>query len=212
MKTPGINIPFVSQGSREACLTSDVVGIPITISETRVTGTVKGPSLFARRTASPYKARPFRQVANITSYVASTATLDIPDVDAVKFAVGDSVGYWDVTAAFEKPSGEPESLSAYQVIDTIGAAGSGAGGAGFTLITLVGAFATAPATGDKLYVTDGSHLSENVVVVLNDVTIDGTNDVIETGFIEGVFNKALVGNATYFEQSKNQKIQLVDIV
>lgn len=206
--TPNMTIPGVNQGGVEAMLSSDGVAIPITIDGTRLgssTNKIKitAPHLYARTTASPHKARPFMLNAVIANPTNTTnATVDIPDADAVKFKVGDSCAYYNTTTG---------ALSAEtKVISAIGAAGSG--GAGETLITFTGVWTTPPSAGHLLCVADGTQLSANVVVVLEDIEFDGKTDALANGYISGVFKKSLVGNATYFDNSKAQNIQLVDIV
>lgn len=204
METPKVSNPYVSQGSKEAMLNGDASGIPMTIEGTRKVGTVKGPSLFARKTAAPHKALPFMQAAAIINPTNTTnATIDVADADAIKFKVGDVVTFYDVSTG---------TLSAEtSTIDIIGAAGSG--GTGETLITFTGeVWSTPPEADDLLVLADGTQLSANVVVVLEDVTFDGVNDKIATGFYAGVFRKAAVENTTYFVEHENQNIKLIDIV
>lgn len=204
--TPKMTVPNVNQGGAEATLVAGD-GISITIDGTRLGSStsktkITAPYLYARATASPYKARPFLLNAAIAAPTNTTnATVNIPDADAVKFKVGDSCTYYNVsTGGFSTET---------KVISAIGAAGSG--GAGQTTITFTGVWTTAPVAGNLLCVADGTQLSANVVVVLEDVAFDGTNDALATGYINGVYNKSLVNNTTYFDNTKAPNIQLVDM-
>lgn len=204
--TPKMTVPNVNQGGAEATLVAGD-GLPITIDGTRLGSStsktkITAPYLYARATASPYKARPFLLNAAIADPTNVTnATVDIPDADAVKFKVGDSCTYYDVSAGGLHT--ETKAISA------IGATGSG--GAGQTTITFTGVWTTAPVATDLLCVADGTQLSANVVVVLEDVEFDGTNDALATGYINGGYKKSLVNNTTYFDNTKAPNIQLVDI-
>lgn len=204
---PGVTVPFANQGGAEAMI-GEGKAIPITIDGARLGASsakvkVIGPSLYARRTASPYKAVPFLNNAVIANPTNTTnATVDIPDADAVKFGVGDLVTFYDVSAG--AMSTESKTL------DIIGAAGSG--GAGETLLTFTGeVWTTPPVATDLLVVKDGAELSKNVVAVLEDVEFDGSTAFASAGYIEGTFIKSKVGNTTYFVQADNQNVQLVDI-
>lgn len=205
---PKTDNPFVSQGSKEAMLSSDAIGIPITIDGTRLGSstsktTVKAPYLYARKTASPHKAKPFMLNGAIADPTNTTnATVDVPDADAGKFKVGDTCTFYDVSTGLLST----ETL----VISAVGAAGSG--GSGETLITFTGVWSTAPVATDRLCVADGTQLSANAMIVLADVEYDGTNDKPATGYINGIFKKSLVGNLTYFDNTKAPNIQLLDIV
>lgn len=207
MKNPSMASLYTNQGGREGMIGTDGVPISITIDGTRL-GTlttktkITAPHLYARTTASPYKARPFMMNAAIANPTNTTnATVDIPDADAVKFKVGDSVGYFDVSA------GNLHTES--KTISAIGAAGSG--GAGETLVTLTGVWTTPPVAADLLVVADGTHLSANVVVVVEDIDFDGTNDHASRAFVEGVFQKSKVGNTTLFDETKQQGIRLINL-
>jgi hypothetical protein len=204
MKAPGISIPFVSQ-ERMACVLSELVGIPITIyAGARIVTTIRGPYLYARSTTSPYYARPFSMdtvIANPTN--TTNATVDIPDADAIKFAVGDSCTYYDVSAA-------GLYTGAAKVISAIGVAGSG--GTGETLITFTGVWTTAPVATDLLVVSDGTQLSKNACVVMEDIKFDGSSYFNTVGYIRGEFVAGLVNGTTYFVQADNQVLQFRTIV
>jgi len=207
MNIPQVTVPFVSQGSKEAMLSSEFTAIPITIDGAmRVTaGTViKAPSLWARKTASPYKAKPFMQSAAIINPTNSTsATIDLADADAAKFRVADVVTFYDVSTGLM--SGESLTISA------IGAAGSG--GTGETLITFTSqVWSTPPVATDRLCIADGTELAANAMVVLEDITIDGTNDVLSKGVIAGTFRTGAVDNVSYFDNTKAPNLQFVAIV
>lgn len=206
MKTPQTNVLYVQQAGKEAVL-SDLKGIPITINEgTRVAATLKGPRLYARITAAPYTARPFMLNAAISTPTNTTnATVDVPDADAAKFAVGDSCTYYDVSAA-------GLYTGAAKVISAIGAAGSGGGGAGYTLITFTGVWTTAPSATDRLCVADGSELSANALVVLEDIEFNGSASFLTTGYNEGQFLAGKVENMTYFDNTKAPNLQFVPLV
>ena len=202
-KFPKTSHVYTNQGGVECMIGERGKSIPITIDGVRRDSTITGPSLFARRTASPYKAVPFMNnavIANPTN--VTNATVDVPDADAVKFKVGDVVTFYDVSAG----AMSAESLT----LDIIGAAGSG--GAGETLLTFTGeVWTTPPVATDLLVVADGAQLSANVVVVLEDIECDGVDDISAAGFINGSFVKGAVENRTYFVQADNQNIQLVDV-
>lgn len=205
-KSPKVSHVYTNQGGVECMIGERGNAIPITIDGARYSGTITGPSLFARRTDSPHKAVPLMHSTTIEAATNITnATLDIPDADAVKFAVGDKLTYYDASA------GALYSGAAL-TLDVIGAAGSG--GEGLTLLTFTGETWTTPPEGDGtdlLVVADGAQLSKNAVVVLEDIVLDGSNDVHAAGFINGSFVKSAVQNKTYFVQADNQNIQLVDI-
>lgn len=204
-KVPGVSSIFTNRGGVECMIGEPADGIPITIDGSRLGSasanvTFKGPALYARRTASPYKAVPFTNGTAIVNPTNTTnATIDVADADAVKFRVADSVRFFKISAG---------ALDAQtKVISAIGAAGSG--GAGYTRITLTGVWTTPPVASDILVVGDGAELSANAVVVLEDVVFDGDTDVLTAGFIEGAFLASAVQNATYFIASENQRINLV---
>lgn len=203
-KYPKVSHVYTNQGGVECMIGERGKAVPITIDGTRYSGTIAGPSLFARRTASPFKAVPLMHSAVISDPTNTTnATVDIPDADTVKFKVGDKLTYYDVTA------GGLYSGAAL-TLDAIGAAGSG--GTGVTLLTFTGeTWTTPPDAGDLLVVADGAQLSKNAVMVLEDVVFDGTNDIGCAGFINGSFVASAVQNKTYFVQADNQNIQLVDM-
>ena len=207
MQNPSMTVPYASQGGAEAMINQEP-GIPITIEGTRL-GTVAapvtltGPRLYARRTASPYKALPLvNGTAIINPTNTTNATVDIADADAVKFRVGDLLTFYDVSTGLL--STETKTL------DIIGAAGSG--GTGETLLTFTGeVWSTPPVATDILVVADGAELSANVVLVQEDITFDGVNDIPSVGILDGTFNKGKVNNTTYFDNSKRQSLILINI-
>lgn len=206
---PAVSSVYTNQGGVECMIGERGKAVPITIDGARLGAaaanvTVAGPSLFARRTASPYKAVPFTNGTPIINPTNTTnATVDVADADAVKFRVGDVITYFDVSVG--------ALHTETKTLDIIGSAGSG--GAGETLLTMTGeTWTTPPVATDVLVVADGAQLSENVVVVLEDVVFNGTNDIQAAGFTDGLFVKAKVNNTTYFDQSKNQTIKLVNMV
>lgn len=210
---PAVSSVYTNQGGVECMIGERGKAVPITIDGTRLGAaaanvTVAGPSLFARRTASPYKAVPYMNSGAITSPGNTTnAVVDVPDADAARFKVGDACTYYTISSGAYYAT-ETKAISA------ITAAGGGTGGAGFTKITFTGTWTTPPAGSSVclLVVSDGAQLSENVVVVLEDVVFNGTNDIQAAGFTDGLFVKAKVNNTTYFDQSKNQTIKLVNMV
>jgi len=206
-QNPKVSTVYVNQGGVECMIGERGAAIPVTIDGVRLGSssakvTVKGPSFFARRTASPYKAVPFTNGSLVINPTNTTnATIDVADADAVKFRVADSVTYYDVSVrALHTES---------KVISAIGAAGSG--GAGETLVTLTGVWTTPPVASDFLTVADGAQLSKNVVIVLEDIEFNGATDFSVAGFISGAFVKSVMENRTYFVQADNQQIQLVDV-
>ncbi|MBI5234465.1 MAG: hypothetical protein HY880_08935 [Deltaproteobacteria bacterium] len=206
-KTPRTSIPYVNQGGVECMIGERGISIPITIDGTRLGSasanvTVVGPSLFARRTASPFNAVPFSNGTLVINPTNTTnATMDIADADAVKFRVGDTITYYRIsTSALHTET---------KVISAIGATGSG--GAGETLVTLTGVWTTPPVANDFLVVADGAQLSKNVCVVLEDVIFDGSTGYVVAGFIDGKFVKSAIENKTYFVQADKQDLVLVDI-
>jgi hypothetical protein len=207
MRTPQVTIPFVNQGSKEAMMTSGGDAITMTINGSRVgsttsTVTLTGPRLYARTTASPYQARPFMLNTPIINPTNTTnATVDIADADAGYFEVGDACTFYDVSAG---------ALSTEtKVISAIGAAGSG--GTGETLITFTGVWTTPPVATDRLCVADGTELSANAVVVLDDIEFDGSSNFLVNGYINGVFKAGKVNNTTYFDNTKAPNIQFVNM-
>lgn len=215
-KYPGMTAPFVNQGGREGFIGSGHGSVPITIdgasgrygTDTAAVENVEGPSLWARKTASPYKALPFFSSAAATSITNTTNFVcDVPDAYAKRFKVGDLVTFYDVSAG-ALDTGAVNSIT----VDAVGAAGSGTGGTGFTLVTCTGeTFTNTPAASDLLVLADGTQLSANVVVVAGDVEMDGSTDFGETGYINGAFNKGVVKNAAYFVEADNQNIQLLNV-
>ena len=207
-KYPGVGSVAVNQGGVEAQIGDRGTAIPVTVDGTRLgsTGTpvtLTAPHLYARRTASPYKAVPFTNGTAIINPTNTTnATIDVADADAVKFVVGDTCTFYDVSAA-------GLDANAGKVISAIGAAGSA--GAGETLITFTGVWTAAPVASDILVVADGAQLSANVVLVQEDITFDGATSFATTGWVEGTFLKSKVNNTTYFDQSKLQTLKLVDM-
>lgn len=207
MKSPGMNVLHVNQGDRESMIGHDGQALPITIDGSRLGSAaakvkVTGPHLYARATAAPYKARPFMQRAVISDPTNTTnATIDVPDADAKKFKVGDSVTYVnESTGAIHTES---------KVISAIGAAGSG--GAGLTLVTLTGVWTTPPIANRLLVVADGTQLSRNAMVVTEDIEFDGSSDFLSHGFIKGTFQTGKVENTTYFVQDENQILTFKDM-
>ena len=207
-KVPGVSSIYATQGGVECMIGEPGDAIPITIDGARLGSTAanitfKGPALYARRTASPYKAVPFMNSAAISAATNVTnATVTIPDADAVRFRVGDACTYYTIATGVIY-------ATETRVISAIGAAGSG--GAGLTTITFTGVWTTAPAATNLLVVADGAQLSANVVVVLEDVVFDGATDALTAGYIEGAFLASAVQNAAYFVAANNQRINLVTI-
>ena len=206
MLNPSMTIPYVNQGGRDAMIIKGEA-INITIDGVRLGAAgakvkIRAPYLYARRTASPYKALPFQNNAAIANPTNVTnATVDIPDADAVKLRVGDVCTFVNQTTGVI--SSETKTISA------IGAAGSG--GAGETLVTFTGVWTTPPVAANLLVVADGTELSANVVVVLEDIEFDGSTDFAAAGYVTGGFKKDLVGNTTLFDNTKAQNIQLITI-
>lgn len=204
---PKMTMIFTSQGGSEAALGERGKAIPVTVDGTRLGSatskvTLKGPYLYARRSASPYKAVPFlNSTAIINPTNTTNATIDVADADAVKFRVNDTVTFYDVSAGALSAEG--------LVVSAIGAAGSG--GAGETLVTLTGVWSTAPVASDLLVVKDGAELSSRVILIEEDIEFDGTTSPIVAGFVDGTFLKDLVNNTTYFVQHDNQELQLLDM-
>lgn len=207
-KYPGVNNILVSQGGVECVIGDPGARIPCTIDGARLGAenakvTIQGPALFGRRTASPNKIVPFQNGGVIADPTNTTdATVDVPDADAVRFRVGDLVTFVDVSTGL---------LSSEQLtVDIIGAAGSG--GAGETLITFTAeTWSTPPEAADILVVADGSELSVQAVMILEDIEFDGSTDVASSGFINGQFVKSAIKRDDYFIQSENQVLQLVAI-
>lgn len=204
---PGVGTPYVNQGGAEAQIGDDALAIPMTIDGARLgtalaNVTVKGPSLFGRRTAAPNKLVPLvNGTAIINPTNTTNATVDIADADAVKYRVGDLLTFYDVSTGLF--SAETKTL------DIIGAAGSG--GTGETLLTFTGeVWTTPPVATDILVVADGAQLSANAVLINEDVVFDGSTDKGTKGYIKGTFQKSKVGNTTYFTQADNQVLKLVD--
>jgi len=204
---PGVSTPLVEQGSDEAQIGERGTAIPITIDGSRLGAsgakvTLKAPYLYARRSTSPFKAVPYLNSTPIINPTNTTnATVDIADADAVKFAVGDVVTFYDVSTGLLSAEG--------LTIDIIGAAGSG--GTGETLITFTGeTWSTPPVATDLLVVQDGAQLSANAVLVQKDLTFDGSTDFAASGYVKGTFLKSKVNNATYFAQASNQNLLLLD--
>ena len=199
---------LTNQGGVECIIGTPGARIPTTIAGDRLGAsdakvTVRGPALYGRRTASPHKIVPFQNGGVISDPTNTTnATVDVPDADAVKFAVGDLVTFIDVT--------DGSLYSEQLTIDIIGAAGSG--GTGVTLITFTGEVWSAPPVAtDILVVADGSQLSANAVIVLDDIEFDGSTEGGFSAFINGQFDKAAVNGDEYFTQADNQPLQLVAV-
>ena len=212
---PGVSTPLVEQGGVEAQIGERGTAIPITIDGAAArygissadTETTKAPYLFARQTASPYKALPFFSSAAMTDITNTTNFIcDVVDALARRFKVGDLVKFYDVSAG-GLDTGALTSIE----IDIVSAAGGGTAGAGFTKITCTGeVFTNTPATADLLVLADGTELSANAVLVQEDFTFDGATDFSASGYIKGTFLAGLVNNATYFVETENQNLLLVD--
>jgi hypothetical protein len=212
-KYPGVSAVFTNQGGKEAQIGKVGTAIPITIAGDKygtalVKELITGPRLYARRTASPYKALPFfsnavmTDITNVTNFVC-----DVPDADAKRFAVGDKVTFYDVSAGI-LDAGAVNEIT----VDIISAAGGGTGGAGFTKITCTGeVFTNTPAASDLLVLADGTQLSVNAIVVEKDIEFDGSTEFAAQGFVSGVYDKAKINNTTYFVQANNQNLELVDV-
>lgn len=214
-KYPGVGTPYTNQGGKEASIGDRGTAIPITIDgasarygTTTVDEVVEGPYLYARKTASPYKALPFFSNGAMTDITNSTNFVcDVPDAVAKRFKVGDLVKFYDVSAG-ALDAGALTSLT----IDVVSAAGGGTGGAGFTKITCTAeVFTNTPATADLLVLADGTELSVNVVVVEGDITFDGATDFSAPGYVSGVFKKSEVNNTSYYVAADNQNLELIDI-
>lgn len=215
MEQPGMSVPYANQGGKAAMIGDPGTSIPVTIDGASARyglaaaiESVKGPSLFARQSASPYKAMPFFSSAVMTDITNTTNFIcDIPDALAQRFAVGDLVKFYDVSE-----SGLDAGALTSLTIDIISAAGGGTAGAGFTKITCTAeVFTNTPATSDLLVLADGTELSNRVLVVLDDVDFDGSSDFNTAGYIDGAFQSDKVGNATYFVPSDKQELQLVEM-
>lgn len=217
MKYPKMEVPFQSQGGKEGMIGDDHVAIPVTVDgasgrygvSSADKETIAGPVLYARQTASPYKAMPFfsygvmTDITNVTDFVC-----DVPDAYAKRFAVGDLVKFYDVSAG-GLDTGALTSLT----IDVISAAGGGTGGAGYTKITCTAeVFTNTPATNDLLVLADGTELSKNVVVISDDIDFDGSSDFAQNAYIKGAWIKGQVERTTYFVEADNQNIQLLNMV
>ncbi len=214
-KFPGVGTPYTNQGGKEASIGDRGVAIPMTINgaaarygTSTVDEVITGPHLYARETVSPYKALPFFSNGAMTDITNSTNFIcDVPDSVAKRFAVGDFVKFYDVSAT-ALDAGTLTNLT----IDVVSAAGGGTGGAGFTKITCTGeVFTNTPATADLLVLADGTELSANVVVVEGDITFDGVTDFSAPGYVSGVFNKSEVNNTDYYVAADNQNLELIDI-
>jgi len=212
---PGVGTPYTSQGGKEASIGDRGTAIPITIDgasgrygSSTADEVTTGPHLFARQTASPYKAMPFFSNAAMTDITNSTNFIcDVVDALAKRFAVGDLVKFYDVSDG-ALDAGALTSLE----IDIISAAGGGTGGAGFTKITCTAeVFTNTPATADLLVLADGTELSVNAMVVDGDVTFDGSTDMGNKGYVTGVYNKANLYNTDYFVAADNQNLEFLDI-
>lgn len=206
-KNASMIVPFVNQGGKEAVIGMPGRSVPMVLLGDRIgtsTSKVKvtAPRLYARQTATPFKGRPFMETATVNAITNTTnATADVDDADAILFRSSDLVNFYDISAS---------GLAAQAlVINTVGAAGSG--GAGQTLITFTGVFGTAPVTGDFLVVVDGTELSKNAVMVLEEIEYDGSTEFQTPGFIDGAYNKAEVENTARFDATKNSAIELIDM-
>jgi hypothetical protein len=205
---PGMTNVLTSQGGVECVIGDPGARLPVTIDGARLGSasakvTIDGPALYGRRTASPNKLVPFQSGGVISDPTNTTnATVDIPDADAVRFVVGDVVTFIDTSTGLLSS----ESLT----LDIIGAAGSG--GAGVTLLTFTAeTWSTPPEAADILVVADGTELSVQAVLILEDIEFDGSTDVASSAFINGQFVSAAVKRRDYFIQSENQVLQMVAI-
>ena len=126
----------------------------------------------------------------VTSYAAGTPSLDVPDAEAAKLTTGVEYVLFDESAG-ALMAGADDIFE----IDTIGGAGSGVAGAGFTLLTIDLAVTTAPGAGDRIVIADGTQDPKSVVVVVNELDLASTavvvvaEDVIEHGIYEGRLNQ-----------------------
>lgn len=209
-KNPSMTVPFVNQGGKESVIGMAGRSLPMVLLGDRIgTATSKvvvtAPRLYARQTAVPHKGRPFMENADITSPTNSiNATIDIPDADAVKFRNSDVCTFYDVSAS--DLSTETLTLNA-----STGVGAAGSGGAGLTLLTFVGVWTAAPAANDLLAVADGTELSANAVMVLEEIEYDGSTEFQTPAFIDGAYNKAEVENTERFDSTKNSAIELMEV-
>lgn len=214
MDAPGISTVLVNQGGDEAQIGERGSAIPITIDgasgrygTASADETMEAFTLFARQSASPYKAMPFFSSGAMTDITNTTNFIcDVPDATRQRFAVGDLVKFYDVSAG----AIDTGALTSIE-IDIVSVAGGGTGGAGFTKITCTGeVFTNLPATADLLLLADGTELSDRVVLVQESIAFDGSTDKLSTGYTKGSFIASKVNNATYFVQADNQNLLLLD--
>lgn len=203
MEYPKMEVPFQSQGGKEGMIGDDHVAIPVTVDgasgrygvSSADKETIAGPALYARQTASPYKAMPFFSNAVISSPTNLTnATVDVPAADVKKFAIGDVCTFYDVSGS--ALSSETLTIS----------------GISSTTITFTGVWTTPPVANDLLVLADGTQLSKNVVVISDDIDFDGSSDFAQNAYIKGAWIKGKVERTTYFTEADNQNIQLLDMV
>lgn len=132
----------------------DILKRPITLDLSRTDfGVISRHTLLGRQTSDPQKFAPFFLESRITNVASAVYTIAASEIK--KFKLGDQVTYWDVSGgAFYT-----ETKTITSEPDTVN-----------NTVELDSAFSAAPNTSeDTLVLADGTQLSKDVVILIEDV-------------------------------------------
>jgi len=185
--------------ANDAVLDGDFKKKPVTIDYDRWNAKTEKNTLFGQQTATPGKYAPFMLAPVMSAYTAETPSCVIPVADTGKFAVGDTVNWYDVSLSAKDTGADKEIAD----IDT--ATGE---------VTLNEAFDNAPtAESDLLMLCDGTELSADVVIVEEEIDFSSTRkpEALEADIITAVIYKGrvdinLINRTTYLDTQRIQRI------
>ena len=181
---------------KEFLLSRDFLRIPITIDRSgqRKTSTVKGPCLYGRLTASPGEYAPFFVTALLASQAAAgqknIVLATTGDDTIANFKAGDTIMIMDDNA-YEAHTIDTATVSTNTIAVTV---------------NLTNTYTTA--ANAKVYLTNGTELSADAVIVDEDIDFSETSDVIVSGYQKGTFDETKIYRKTNFVKADCSRLDL----
>ena len=173
----------------EFLLSRDFLRIPATIdrASARFSAIIKGPCIYGRQTASPGKYAPFFVTSLLTSNAAA-GQKDVIVADVSNYKAGDVVIIMDDNA-YESNTIASITVATKTLVMTT---------------NLANTYTTA--ANAKVYLTDGTEKSVDVVIIEESVDFSKTSDVIVSAYQKGSFEETKIYRMTNLTKSECSRL------